>query len=96
MITGVKVRRIEKGNLKGVAEATVAETIVIRNIKICSGKNGLFVSMPQHSFIVKGVKKYQDVVELKNPEVKENLRNTVLAEFEKLQANKPTDPGKGA
>jgi DNA-binding cell septation regulator SpoVG len=96
MITDVKVRRIEKGNLKGVAEATVAESVVIRNIKICSGKNGLFVSLPQHSFVVKGVKKYRDVVELKNLDAKKALQKTVLAEFEKLPANKQADLGKGA
>ena len=47
-ITDVRVRLVTKdeGKLKAVASITIDDCFVVHDIKIISGKEGLFISMP--------------------------------------------------
>ncbi len=47
-ITETKVTRVEKdnGRLKGFASITFDDAFVVRGIRIISGKDGLFIAMP--------------------------------------------------
>lgn len=45
-ITEVKIKEFDKGNLKGFVDVTFDNCFVVKGLKIMSGQNGLFVSMP--------------------------------------------------
>jgi len=78
-----KVERIKKVNLgKCVAfcDICIADAIVVKGLKIINGNNGLFVGMPSS----KGKDdKYYDTVYPKTKEIREELEQIVLAEYNK-------------
>ena len=45
-ITDVRVFPVEEEKLKGYATITFDDCFVVRDLKIISGTNGLFVAMP--------------------------------------------------
>jgi stage V sporulation protein G len=79
----VKVERIYRlsgdSSLKGFADISVAGSFIIRGLRIVSGRNGLFVGMPQEQG--KDGKWYSRV-HLINKALKEKLSGIVLSAFE--------------
>ena len=48
MVTVKRINRIDgTGNLKAFCDLEIAETFLIKGVRVVEGKNGLFVSMPQ-------------------------------------------------
>jgi stage V sporulation protein G len=84
-IRAIKVYPIKEGNLKAYVDICIDDAIVIKGFKVMDGKNGLFVSMP--SVQNKRDEKYYETVSCNNPEVKDDLSNTVLAAYKREVPN---------
>ncbi len=81
-ITDVRVRLVSKEDtkLKAVASITIDDCLVVHDIKIINGKDGLFISMPSRK-TPDG--EYKDIVHPINTETREELKNTILEAYEK-------------
>ena len=78
--TDVKVRLIkDEEKLKAVASVSIDNCIVIHDIKIIDGKEGLFISMPNKK-TPDG--KYRDIVHPINNETREALKKAILTAYE--------------
>lgn len=77
-----KVNIYEKDSLKGFASLNIEDKIVIKNLRIVEGDNGLFVAYPSTKN-AKEDKWYEDVYPLTS-EVRETIQNIVLEEYEKV------------
>lgn len=80
-ITEVRVK-ISDGTtrMKGRATVTLDNCFVIRDIRIISGENGLFVAMPSRKT---PTGEYMDVAHPINSECRKVFTDAVLAEYEK-------------
>ena len=80
-ITDIRIRLVNKedAKLKAVASLTIEDSIVIHDIKIIDGREGLFISMPSRK-TPDG--KYNDVVHPIKNEVREALSSAVLSAYE--------------
>ncbi|MFH0732933.1 MAG: septation protein SpoVG family protein [Candidatus Omnitrophota bacterium] len=79
----IRVERMHRlggeGPLKGFADISVAGTFLIKGLRIVSGKEGLFVSMPQEQ----GKNgRWYNTVDLLNKALKEKLAGIVLSAYE--------------
>ena len=84
-ITDTRVRLVSKDDakLKAVASVTFDDCFVVHDIKIISGKDGLFISMPSRK-TPEG--EYKDIVHLINTETRELIRSAIMAEYDKVSA----------
>ena len=82
-ITDVRVRMVTKDDakLKAVASVTFDDCFVVHDIKIISGKDGLFISMPSRK-TPEG--EYKDIVHPINTETREQIRAAIMAEYDKV------------
>ena len=79
-ITDIRIRKNSKeGTLKALASIVLDDAIVIHNIKVLEGKNGLFIAMPSR----KSDKGYIDFVHPINTEARKLLQDAILAEYNK-------------
>ena len=80
---GIKVERIHRldteSSLKGFADISVSGCLIVKGLRIVSGKNGLFVGMPQQ--LGKDGKWY-NIVSLVDEVAKEKLSDLVLSAFD--------------
>jgi len=77
----VTVLNGREDNLRGLATVTV-EGLVIRNIKVMDGENGLFVSMPQYRTTDEdGREQWKSLVYPHNKNMYERLTRQVLEEY---------------
>lgn len=85
-ITDVRVRLVSKDDakLKAVASITIDDCIVVHDIKIINGREGLFISMPSRK-TPDG--EYKDIVHPINTETREEVKKAVLDAYE-AEANK--------
>ncbi|NTV30046.1 MAG: hypothetical protein HGA80_08215 [Candidatus Omnitrophica bacterium] len=72
----------DAGSLKAFADVAVNDALVIKGIRVVSGKKGLFVSMPQEQG--KDNKWYDQVV-CKNASIYEEFSNHVIEHFQQAQ-----------
>lgn len=81
-ITDVRIRMVTKedAKLKAVASITIDECFVIHDIKVISGKEGLFISMPNRK-TPEG--DYKDIVHPINTETREMIKSIILEAYEK-------------
>lgn len=81
-ITDVRVRMVTKEDtkLKAVASITIDECFVVHDIKIISGREGLFIQMPNRK-TPEG--EYKDIVHPINTETREMIKNAIMAEYDK-------------
>ena len=82
-ISEVRIRKVEKedSKLKAVASITIEDCFVVHDIKIISGKDGLFISMPSRK-TPEG--EYKDIVHPINTETRELIKSAIMAEYEKV------------
>ena len=82
-ITDVRVRLVTKdeGKLKAVASITIDDCFVVHDIKIISGKEGLFISMPN---IKTPEGEYKDIVHPINTETREMIKKSIMDEYNKI------------
>ena len=81
MTIKAKVNVYEKDTLKGFASLNIDDKIIIKNLRIVEGDNGLFVAYPSTKN-EKENKWYEDVYPL-NKDVRDNIQTIVLEEYEK-------------
>lgn len=92
-ITDVRIRRIDdEGKMKAVASITFDNEFVIHDIKIVSGKNGMFVAMPSKKI----GQSYKDVAHPLSPETRSKISDAIFNRYEEVLAEKereviPTD-----
>lgn len=80
-----RLRRIQEDgkNLKAFADIEVNGFLLIKGVRVFSGKNGLFVSMPRQ----KGKdNKWYETVRPMTPEVKEQVASVVLSAYGEKEA----------
>jgi stage V sporulation protein G len=87
-ITEVRVRLVSKedSKLKAVASMTIDGCFVVHDIKVISGSEGMFISMPSRK-TPEG--EYKDIVHPLNTETREAISKLILEAYEKeLNNNK--------
>lgn len=79
-ITSVKVVVKENERMRGLATVTIDDCLIIHDIRIIEGNNGLFVAMPSRK---KTTGDYKDIVHPTNPECRQMFNEAILGEYEK-------------
>ena len=75
----------ENSKLKGIASVTIFDSLVIHDIKIIEGSDGLFIAMPSRKT---GENEYRDVVHPINSETRAVLSTAILTAYQKEIASK--------
>ena len=84
-ITDIRIRKVEKeGKMKAVVSITIDDELVVHDIKVINGKDGYFLSMPSRKT---NEGDFKDIVHPIKTEVREMLKNRIVAEYEKALAN---------
>lgn len=87
-ITNVKVYKISnsKSNLKAFASINLDDELVVKNLKVVEGKNGLFTAFPSE----KGSDgNYYDMVYALNDDTRDYINEKVLEAYEAQEDEKP-------
>lgn len=78
-ITNVRVRIVEKeGRMKAIASITLDQAVVIHDIRIIEGTEGLFVAMPSRRLTTG---EFRDIAHPINAETRELFEQAILAEY---------------
>ncbi len=84
-ITDIRIRLVTGGSdkLKAVASITIDDELVVHDIKVINGKDGYFLSMPSRKT---NEGEFKDIVHPIKTEVRESLKQQILAAYEKAVA----------
>ena len=77
-ITNVRVTVLNNSKVKGLASLEIDEMLVLNDIKILDGKNGLFVAMPSRP---SKDNEYKDIFFFKNKDVREKIFARILKDY---------------
>ena len=83
-VTSVNVFIKENARMKGIASITLDDCLVIHDMRIIEGENGLFVAMPSRK-TPSG--EYKDVVHPTNSDFRKVITDAVLEEYNKQLEN---------
>ena len=78
-ITEVRIILRDEDKLKGFANVTFDNAFVVRGMKIISGNNGYFISMPSRK---RPDGTHQDVAHPVNNEARKQIEEKILAAYE--------------
>ncbi len=80
-ITDVRVRLVsnDDAKLKAVASITIDDCLVVHDIKVINGREGMFISMPNRK---RPDGEYKDIVHPINTETREELKKVILDAYE--------------
>lgn len=79
-ITNVRVRIVEKeGRMKAIASITLDQAVVIHDIRIIEGTEGLFVAMPSRRLTTG---EFRDIAHPINAETRDLFEKAILAEYQ--------------
>jgi len=85
-VTEVKVFPVQEDRLKAYVTITFDDCFVVRDLKVISGNNGLFVAMPSKK---RKDGTYRDTAHPLNNETRQMIESKVLEEYSKeIQKNK--------
>lgn len=89
-ITDIRVRLVNNNNdkLKAVATITIDDALVVHEIKVINGKDGYFLSMPSRKT---NEGEFKDIVHPIKTEVREALKDQIIAAYEKALAEAGTE-----
>ena len=76
-ITDVKIYRVDGDKLKAYASVIFNNCFIIKDLKIISGKNGLYVAMPNK----KTKEGFKDIVHPINKEMRDLLEETIIQKY---------------
>jgi stage V sporulation protein G len=79
-VTEVKIFPVQEDRLRAYATITFDNCFVIRDLKVISGNNGLFVAMPSKK---RKDGTYRDTAHPLNNETREMIESKVLDEYNK-------------
>jgi len=84
-ITDIRIRIVKKDDnkLKAVASLTIDDCFAVHDIKVIDGNQGLFIAMPSRK-TPEG--NFKDIVHPLNTETREEIRDLILAEYQKVLA----------
>ena len=83
-ITDVRVRKITKeGKMRAIVSITIDDEFVIHDIKVIEGEKGMFIAMPSKK-ATDG--EYRDIAHPINSEIREELKNKILAAYKEALA----------
>ena len=72
-------RMVQKGNVKAIASVSLDGMFVVKGLKVMDGRKGLFVSMPQETYVDKdGKKQYSNLFFGQTNMAREDLQTAVL------------------
>jgi stage V sporulation protein G len=87
-ITDIRVRKVAgEGKLKAYVTVTFDDCLVVHNVKIIEGKNGVFIAMPSRKT---RAGEYKDVAHPIHPEFRTELQNKILEKYD--SGNVADDP----
>lgn len=86
-ITEVRISPVEEEKLKAYVSITFDNCFVIRDIKVISGNNGLFVSMPSKK---RKDGTFKDIAHPLNNETRMMIEESVLKEYNNVLKTKGT------
>ncbi len=89
-ITDVRVFPVDEEKLKAFVSIIIDDCFVISDIKIISGTNGLFISMPSKK---RKNGTFRDIAHPLNNETRRKIEDRILARYRELVSH---EPGKGA
>lgn len=75
-------RLVNGGATKAIASVTLDSWYVVKGLRVVDGKKGLFVSMPQESYMDKGEKKYSNIFFPITNAAKMELQDAVLKAYD--------------
>lgn len=76
----VKLEKRDNGKMKGRANVTIDNAILIHNIRILEGNSGMFLAMPSRKT---PMGKYEDTVHPVTQEVRKQFEDAIFAAYEK-------------
>jgi stage V sporulation protein G len=85
-ITEVKVFPINEEKLKAFVSVVFDQCFMVNDIKIIQGRDGLFISMPSRK---KKNGEFKDVAHPLNNETRRMIEGKVLAEYQRVLAERP-------
>ncbi|MBQ9786240.1 MAG: septation regulator SpoVG [Clostridia bacterium] len=89
-ISDIRIRIVKKDDnkLKAVASLTIEDCFAVHDIKIIEGNQGLFIAMPSRKTPDGS---FKDIVHPLNTETREEIRDLILAEYEKALKEAPAE-----
>jgi stage V sporulation protein G len=79
-ITDIRVRKVAgEGKLKAYVTVTFDDCLVVHNVKIIEGKNGVFIAMPSRKT---RAGEYKDVAHPIHPEFRTELQSKILEKYD--------------
>lgn len=93
-ITQVQVYPRESDKVKGYATIVLDNCFLVNDIKIISGKNGCFISMPAKK---RKNGKFKDIAHPITKELRQRIEDAIFSEYEKMTGSKlnPRKPEEG-
>ena len=92
-ITDVRVRKVnDEGKMKAVVSITFDDEIVVHDIKIIEGQNGLFVAMPSRKM---GEGDFRDIAHPLVSETRNKIKEAIFAAYEKELESKADEEAAG-
>lgn len=73
---------LEDSKIKAYASVTIGNTFAVHGLRVTDSANGLFVAMPQSSYMKDGVRQYEDLFHALSADARNELNNTVLQAYE--------------
>lgn len=89
-ITDVRVFPVNEEKLKAFVSIIIDDCFVVSDIKIISGTNGLFISMPSKK---RKNGTFRDIAHPLNNETRRKIEERVLARYREVQAGAPAAAG---
>lgn len=88
-ITDVRVRKIlAEGKMKAIVSVTIDNALVVHDVKVVDGQNGLFVAMPSRKTATGD---FRDIAHPISQEARDLIQKEVLAKYyEALAAENET------
>jgi len=80
-ITEVRIRPVDENKLKAYCSITIDDSLVIRDIKIVTGKKGLFLSMPSRK---RRDGTYQDIAHPINADFRRKIEEVIFKEYNQI------------
>ena len=82
-ITDIRIRKITReGKVKAVASITLDDCFAVHDIKVISGKDGLFVAMPSRPTSDGG---FRDVAHPINSETRSYLKDEIIKAYNEVE-----------
>lgn len=89
-ITDVRVRKIlAEGKMKAIVSVTIDNALVVHDVKVVDGQNGLFVAMPSRKTATGD---FRDIAHPISQEARDLIQKEVLAKYEEALADMENQP----